>query len=87
MSTLKTIALSLALVFTATTGAFAIGPGDAHEGTNGYENGQGHENHQGNGWGHHKGGHEVPELDPNAAGGALILLVGGTLVLLERRRG
>ena len=28
----------------------------------------------------------VPELDPNAAGGAIALLLGGSLVLLERRR-
>jgi hypothetical protein len=28
----------------------------------------------------------VPELDPSAAGAALLLLVGGSLVLIERRR-
>ena len=29
---------------------------------------------------------EVPELDPGAAGSALLLLLGGSLVLLDRRR-
>ena len=29
---------------------------------------------------------EVPELDPSAAGGALMLLIGGSLVLLDRKR-
>lgn len=28
----------------------------------------------------------VPELDPNAAGGALALLIGGALVLADRRK-
>ena len=28
----------------------------------------------------------VPELDPNAAGLALVLLIGGTLLLVDRRR-
>lgn len=30
---------------------------------------------------------QVPELDPNAAGAALALLVGGALLIRERRRG
>ena len=30
---------------------------------------------------------EVPELDPNAAGGALALLLGGAAILAGRRRG
>ncbi|MBK8010268.1 MAG: hypothetical protein IPK13_02910 [Deltaproteobacteria bacterium] len=29
--------------------------------------------------------HAVPELNPKAAGGALVLLIGGTLVMLGRR--
>jgi predicted lipoprotein len=29
---------------------------------------------------------DVPELDPNAAGGALTLLVGGAFVLADRRK-
>jgi len=85
MSTFKLVVLAL---FLAAGSAFAIGPGDRHENRHGFK-GQGHANHQGNGWGHHKGdkkNHDVPELDPNAAGAAMILLIGGTLVLLERRR-
>ena len=79
----KTLCLSLALTLSAATGALAD-PGDAHDN----DTGLGHVLHQGLGLGHHKGGGEtqVPELDPSAAGGALILLIGGTLVLLERRR-
>ena len=95
MQRFKTLFLSLALVCAASSGAFAWGPGDRHEGTHGFERGRGHESHgNGLGLGHHKGGegqggggNSVPELDPSAAGGALILLIGGTLVLLERRRG
>ena len=32
------------------------------------------------------GKRDIPELDPSTAGGALALLMGGTLVILERRR-
>ena len=30
--------------------------------------------------------HDVPELDPNAAGQAAVLVLGGAAVLLDRRR-
>ena len=90
MSTFKPFVVLLAL-FLAAGSAFA-GPGDRHQNRRGFK-GKGHAHHQGNGWGHHKGdkkknkkSHDVPELDPNAAGAAMILLIGGTLVLLERRR-
>ena len=33
-----------------------------------------------------KGGHAVPELDPSAAGGAIVLLLGGVAYLASRRR-
>lgn len=85
MSTFKPLVVLVAL-FLAAGSAFALGPGDRHQHQVGFK-GQGHANHQGNGYGHHKGdSHDVPELDPNAAGAAMILLIGGTLVLLERRR-
>jgi hypothetical protein len=80
MLKLRTLALSLTLVCAVAGGAIAS-PGDAHDN----DQGQGHDNHQGNGYGHHKS-NSVPELDPSAAGAAMILLIGGTLVLLERRR-
>ena len=86
MHRLKTLAVSLTLVCAASSGVLAYGPGNRHRN----QRGRGHQSHgNGKGLGHHKqGGHaSVPELDPNAAGGALILLIGGTLVLLERRRG
>ena len=34
----------------------------------------------------HKGGHAVPELDPSAAGGAIVLLLGGVAYIASRRR-
>ena len=36
--------------------------------------------------GHKKGGHGVPELDPSAAGGAMVLLLGGVAYIASRRR-
>jgi hypothetical protein len=47
---------SIILLLMLTTSALAIQPGDAHTHPN---NGRGHENHQGNGWGHH------PDLKPS----------------------
>jgi len=32
------------------------------------------------------GGHAVPELDPSAAGGAMVLLLGGVAYIASRRR-
>jgi hypothetical protein len=32
------------------------------------------------------GGHGVPELDPSAAGGAMVLLLGGVAYIASRRR-
>lgn len=40
---------------------------------------------KGRGLGHHKRG-DAPELDPSGVAGALLLLVGGTLVARSRRR-
>ena len=40
----------------------------------------------GNGFGNGNGGSSAPELDPTALGGGLAMLVGGILVLNERRR-
>jgi len=34
----------------------------------------------------HKGGHAVPELDPGAAGAAIVLLLGGVAYIASRRR-
>lgn len=34
----------------------------------------------------HRTGHSVPELDPSAAGGAMLLLVGGVAYMISRRR-
>lgn len=34
----------------------------------------------------HGGAHGVPELDPGAAGGAMVLLLGGVAYLASRRR-
>ncbi len=34
----------------------------------------------------HKGGHAVPELDPGAAGAAVVLLLGGVAYIASRRR-
>lgn len=33
-----------------------------------------------------RAGHGVPELDPNAAGGAIVLLIGGIGYIASRRR-
>ncbi len=33
-----------------------------------------------------RGGHAVPELDPSAAGGAIVLLLGGVAYIASRRR-
>ena len=33
-----------------------------------------------------RGGHGVPELDPSAAGGAMVLLLGGVAYIASRRR-
>ena len=35
---------------------------------------------------HHRSRHAVPELDPSAAGGAIVLLLGGVAYLASRRR-
>jgi len=35
---------------------------------------------------HHSNGFGVPELDPSAAGGAMILLLGGVAYIASRRR-
>jgi hypothetical protein len=34
----------------------------------------------------HKRSHAVPELDPSAAGGAIVLLLGGVAYIASRRR-
>lgn len=34
----------------------------------------------------YKGGHAVPELDPGAAGAAIVLLLGGVAYIASRRR-
>ena len=34
----------------------------------------------------HKAGNAVPELDPSAAGGAIVLLLGGVAYIASRRR-
>jgi len=36
--------------------------------------------------GYNGGGHSVPELDPSAAGGAMVLLLGGVAYIASRRR-
>ena len=35
---------------------------------------------------HHGSGHAVPELDPSAAGSAMLLLLGGVAYIASRRR-
>jgi len=35
---------------------------------------------------HHKAGNAVPELDPSAAAGAVVLLLGGVAYIASRRR-
>jgi hypothetical protein len=37
-------------------------------------------------WSHDKTGHGVPELDPGAAGSAMVLLLGGAAFVASRRR-
>jgi hypothetical protein len=45
-----------------------------------------HERHGGRHHGGHQGGFAVPELDPSAAGSAIVLLLGGMALISSRRR-
>jgi len=45
-----------------------------------------HERHGGHHGGSHQGGFGVPELDPSAAGSAIVLVLGGVALVMSRRR-
>lgn len=66
-------ATALAVALTAGT-ALAIGPGGGPGGGGGGGTGGG------------SGGNPVPEINPGSAAAAITLLVGATLIVLDRRR-
>jgi hypothetical protein len=72
---------NFAVVLSLVIGAWVLGPTpEAHAWSWGSWGG-GDYHHGGDG-----DGHSVPELDPSAAGGAMVLLLGGVAYIASRRR-
>jgi hypothetical protein len=74
----------LMLVLSVVIGAWMLSPtpeADARGWNNSRHARRHHVSHRG-----HKSGFGVPELDPNAAGSAIVLLLGGVALIASRRR-
>jgi hypothetical protein len=76
----------LLLAFSLVIGAWMLSPTPQAEAEGrGWHKGRQTHQRQMRRW-RHKGGHSVPELDPSAAGGAIVLLLGGVAYIASRRR-